>query len=185
MPFKWGRKRIKSVLPTQSSSSETTSQNLVEVAGAVSQPEIVELSYEYTIPDLSLVAQKPGECVFSPIFFAKSHPGIQWRLIICPNGKNERSKGHLSLFLGRVFNKDNLDDNLPVSANFKLVALRNGKELESLVSEDPSRFTLSTRYWGNSKFICQDKLKGNHSELKITCSLVVQAKRICFSGPSW
>ena len=103
MPFKWGRKRIKSVLPTQSSSSETTSQNLVEVAGAVSQPEIVELSYEYTIPDLSLVAQKPGECVFSPIFFAKSHPGIQWRLIICPNGKNERSKGPLESLLGTSF----------------------------------------------------------------------------------
>jgi len=168
-----------------SSFSIGPSQRLVEKARAVSQPEIVELSYEYTIPDLSLLPQKPGEYVSSSVFHAKSHKNIAWKLKIYPNGDLGDTQGHLSIYLRRCFLRD--QEKTPsavikyVSACYKISLLKNGKEIVSKMAED---YFYSSKGLGWSKFLSLDQLKGvNNAELKIVCSLVLEADRITTTCP--
>ena len=167
-----------------SSFSIGPSQRLVEKARAVSQPEIEELSYEYTIPDLSLVPQKPGECVSSSVFHAKSHANIAWKLKIYPNGILEDSQGHLSINLRRSFLRDQdktLSAAKSVGACYKISLLKNGKEIVSKMADD---YSCSSNNFGWSKFLSLDQLKGvNNAELKIVCSLVFEADRITTTCP--
>jgi hypothetical protein len=162
-----------------SSFSIGPSQRLVEKARAVSQPEIVELSYEYTIPDLSLLPQNSGKFISSPVIYAKSHKHILWKLRIYPNGDLEDTQGHLSLYLKRSFRDKEKIPN--VSACYKISLLKNGKEIVSRQADDYFN-SLSCVGW--CKFLSLDQLKGvNNAELKIVCSLVFEAERVTTVSP--
>lgn len=159
-----------------SSSSNGVSNHLVEKIRTVSQPEMVELSYEYITADLRLLPQKPGECVSSPIFQSKLHPGIQWQLQIYPNGDKDESKSHLSLYLIRICKEE--EKGKVVSTHFKMSVLRNG------VEKARRTYCLFQPIdkWGWTKFCSLDELNGKDSQfsndqLKVVCSLVYEAKR--------
>ena len=162
-----------------SSSSVGASHRLVEKIRTVSQPEMVELSYEYTIPDLSLLSQKIGEHIEIPAFKSKSHPDIMWCLWIYPNGNSEKSKGSLSVFLERICKEE--DEEKCVPCYFKVCVLRNGVEI---VDQLYHLFQSKTSNWGWLKFCSLDRLKSEGNQigkdnhyLKIVCSLVFEAKR--------
>ena len=152
----------------------------VEKITVVSQPEMVELSYEYTLTDPCLLPQKTGEFILSKIFHAKSHPDIQWQLVIFPNGQSaEKDKGHLSLFIMRVYVNEEEDQSIfPVDLTF--TALRNGEELKT--SSNKGIILLSPdKMKGLFKFLNRDDMKSedgqSSSELKIICTLIYAAKR--------
>ena len=163
--------------------SSGSSLRLVEKARAFSQPELVELTFEYTIPDLSLLPQKNGEGVCSPSFYAKSHENIKWCFQIYPNGNSEESKGHLSVFL---YNKSVQENSiLPVTAKYKVTVLKNGEVIRCATS-GYNEFTSRSFSWGWIKFLSLDQLKseGNQeTELNFVCQLVCEVKRVSMTDP--
>ena len=140
----------KANLSINSSSSSGGSHRLVEKIRTVSQPEMVDLSYEYTIADVSLLPQNPGDFVSSPCFHAKMHPSIKWHLQIYPNGNNEESRGYLSIYL-YCTNLKQEEKAVPVVAHFKFTVFKNGEKLGSAISKKPRPFTDTERNWGFKK----------------------------------
>ena len=192
-PEEWRKQKSEidnSLLPlakrVKSSTSESTHHHLVERARSVSRPELVELTFKYTISDLSLLPQRTRQVVFSPLFCAKSHENIKWQLQVYPNGDSEVSKGHLGLFLLNKSVKDNLIP--PVSAGFKFVILKSGQEIETGINSYRVEFTSNFSSWGSKKFLSLDQLKNvdinQENELTIVCSIVFEAKRVCLMEPS-
>ena len=65
-----------STLKMTDSLSTLMAKRTVENVWARSQRQTIECSYEYVIPDLSLLTQKVGEKVDSPLFFVKGNENI-------------------------------------------------------------------------------------------------------------
>ena len=155
----------------------SSSSRLKEKADIVSQAQMVKLTYEYTIAELSLLPQKTGERVHSPTFKAKSHPDMRWKLTIYPNGEDKDSKGHLGLYLHRC-NLTTEVDSAPVAVYYKFTVLMNEEELKCFAPQKPRLFTTSTNNWGLRKFLSVDQLKCEGiNELKIVCTLIYEGKR--------
>ena len=94
---------------------------------ASQQQQMVELYYDFIIKEPSFLVQKKGECVYSPMFFAKANDKIRWRLKIFPNEGAEESKDFLGLYLERV-----LEPGQPaIVVKFKVLGLlKNEKKIE-------------------------------------------------------
>lgn len=149
---------------------------LVESVQARSQSEIVELTYEYLVPDCSQLSQQTGECIFSPVFYAKSQPYIQWRLRIYPKG-SKNSKGHLGLFLERVCMTEK---DQPVIVKLKFTILRNDKPISFIWSVSHSIASLHEGLGWND-LVSQEQLRSDSNkqktELKVVCHLVCEVQR--------
>lgn len=147
---------------------------LVEKGLFVSQCEVSELSYEYSIPDLSFLTQKNGESYLTPTFFSKSYPEIQWQLKIFPKGYNKDTENYLSIFLQLKSSKDP-----PVVAVYKLTVINSdGVEVLSWLTNSPHPYTHSAPSFGWTKMASLDQLKGSQSNgLKLICQLICQVKR--------
>ena len=148
------------------------STRLVEKAKAVSRPELVELFFEFIIPDFSLLTQKNGEAVYSPSFHSKCHENIKWKLKIQPDGRTEETKGYLGIFLYNKSVRENAI--LTVTATHKFAVFKNG---ENKVSKKGTynKFTSCDPSWGWEKLVSLDQLKseGNQeTEIKLVCHLV-------------
>lgn len=141
-----------------------------------SQSEIVELSFDHTITDFNLLPQKAGECLFSPVFYATSHPSNQWRVRIYPKGFTSSSK-RFSLFLERVNMKDKED---AVTVKIKLTLWKNGNKLSSVWCI-PCHLSAKANSFGWPDCLSQDLLrsetKNQTSELKMSFYLVCEVKR--------
>ena len=164
--------------------SSGSSLRLVEKARAFSRPELVELTFEYTIPDLSLLPQKNGEGVCSPSFYAKSHENVKWYLKIYPNGRTEESIGYLDLFLVNKSVQEN--SILPVTAKYQLTILKNGEKTK-YASSGYHEFTSSRCGLGWGQLLSLDKLKsdGNRETvLNLVCHLICEVKRVCLTDSS-
>ena len=150
---------------------------MVENIRAASHREVVELVYEHTIADLSLLPQKNGQSYLTPVFAARSHPCIEWNLKIFPKGEGNDDENHLSVFLNRVLRRDDS----PVVALFKIDLIRNGKLILSRSCNPAQQYTLKTTSFGLLKLISLDQLKNGDSkgtELKIACHLICEVKRV-------
>ena len=139
----------------------------------------MELTYEYAIPDFSLLTQENGQAVYCPPFCSKSYKNIQWHLEIYPNGIKEESKGHLSLFLS-------LDEPVQreTTAEYKVSILKNEAVIHSRKG-GPNKFT-SEVDWGFEEFVSVDQLReenNNQTVTKIVCTLVFEAERIYLTDP--
>lgn len=149
---------------------------LVESVQARSQSEIVELTYEYIVPDCNKLTQQTGECIFSPVFHTKSQPTIQWRLRIYPKG-SKNSKGHLGLFLERV---NMTEKHQPVIVKLKFTVLRNDKLVSFIWSVSHSIASLHEGLGWND-LVSQEHLRSDSNkqkiELKIVCHLVCEVQR--------
>ena len=159
----------------------SSAQHSLESARAVSQREVIELSYEYTIPDFNLLPQETGDILVSPVFFAKSHPNLQWCLQIYPKGDCEETKDRMSVFVARVYQTKK---DLPVIARCKFTVFRNGKEIISRWTP-PLQFSLSMKNdgWGMPKFLSLDKLESDNNnqqgkEVIVACHLVCEVQRV-------
>ena len=158
--------------------SGSAGNRLIESVLARSQSEIVELTYEYRVPDSYLLHQKSGECLFSPVFHAKSQPGIQWRLRIYPKG-SRNSKGNLGLFLERV-NMSEKDQ--PVTVKLRFTLLRNDKPIFFIWSVPHTIASLHEGLgWNDLVTHDQLKIENNNTkqkvELKILCHLICETQR--------
>jgi len=150
---------------------------LFESVMARSQSEIVELTYEYIVPDCNQLIQQTGECIFSPVFHAKSQPTIQWRLRIYPKG-SKNSKGHLGLFLERV---NMTEKDQPVIVKLKFTILRNDKPVSFIWSVSHS-IASQHEGLGWNDLVSQEQLRSDTSnkqkiELKVVCHLVCEVQR--------
>lgn len=191
MAHKGSGKRTSESQPPSSSLSKrahllkTNGISLTERMESISWSGIVELVYEFTVPDNSLLMnKKTGEFFSSPIFYAKSHKNIKWQIKIFPNGRQENSKGYLSVYLCRVYSKDT--NNPPVTTRFNFVLLKNGNELCSEPVAQPMHYSYPHREWGSRRFLSLEDLqiKGHRKyELKIVCSLVCEINRLYISSP--
>ena len=152
-------------------------KRLIENARASSQCEIVELTFEYTIPDFNLLPQGNGQYLLTPSFFSKSHPDILWNLVIYPRGKDEQSRGFTSLFLERVTKVNNAD----VVARYKQTVLRNGKVVVSEWFDPPHHFIRNSLSIGFPKYLSLNQLlSGDNSkviEVKIIGHLIFEIGR--------
>ena len=167
------------ILPSNSSNSSR--MHLIENARAVSQSEIVRLTYEYWIPEFSLLPKKIGEPITSPQFYSRSYPNICWALKIYPIGRCEESNGHLGIFLYADF-KGKESSNMSVIAWFKLAIFSNGEENVSRQHPEPLKFTANSNWgWEKMRSFYQlqtvDSNRQLEDELKIVCSLVFEVKR--------
>ena len=178
MHSKGSNKRKIVVMPTTTGAKRTNaSHRLVENFTAVSQPEIVQLNYEYTIPDFSLLPQKTGEFVLSPPFFSTKHKHLEWQLVIFPYGADEDCKGYLSLFLEFKAVTEEKGSVVAIPAYLTLTVFKNGDEVGT---DSFIRLFSSKKSHGWVKFLKLNDLKSNCSEeneLKIFCSLVFDVKR--------
>jgi len=156
MPPKGSIKKPEETVPTQSK-LYTKSKHLVESGRAVSQRDVIELNYEFTIPDFNLLPQETGNYLTSPVFFAKSHPNICWCLQVYPKGDCEASKDHISLFVARVYRSK---EDLPVIARCKFSLLRNHSEIFTR-STPPLEFKIDMKNdgWGCENFLVWIRLK--------------------------
>ena len=128
------------------------SKSSVENAWACSKRDVIKCSYNYVIPDLSLLTQKVGEFVTSPIFSSKSNEAIRWRLKIYPTGVNTESKDHLSVYLQRVMGDAAEKDSLTVVSSFTCSIFKNDKQIVSK-SFDRQAFDLKSQTWGWEKCV--------------------------------
>ena len=163
--------------------STLMAKRTVENVWARSQRQTIECTYEYVIPDLSLLTQKVGEKVDSPLFFVKGNENIRWRLNIYPSGHNDANKGYLSLFLEQV----SVESDLPVyTVTFKVNLSNNGNPVASN-SFAHKEFNPQLKTWGWAKFVNLGTLKNTGSYygqttqqttvLKFSCHLVCELQR--------
>ena len=157
--------------------NHSSAKRLIENARASSQCEIVELTFEYTIPDFNLLPQGNGQYLLTTSFFSKSHPDILWNLVIYPRGKDEQSRGFTSLFLERVTKVNNAD----VVARYKQTVLRNGKVVVSEWFDPPHHFIRNSLSIGFPKYLSLNQLlSGDNSkviEVKIIGHLIFEIGR--------
>ena len=78
--------------------STVTVDRMIEHVQSVSQREVVELVFDHTIHELSLLPQKNGESYLTKVFNARSHPSIKWKLEIFPKGSSLDDKDWVSIF---------------------------------------------------------------------------------------
>ena len=93
--------------------NHSSAKQLIEIARASSQCEIVELTFECTIPDFNLLPHGNDQYLATPSFFSNGHPDILWYLVIYPRGNNEQFRGFTSLFLGSVGPRSTMLTSLP------------------------------------------------------------------------
>ena len=131
MPSKSSRKRKKIEeapaveLKVALSNRISTNPRLVEKATVISQREVVQHSYEYTIPDINLLPQKIDQHFDSPPFSSDSHPDIQWCLRMYPKGCWDTSKFAVEL------RNVKLKEKLPVVVKCQFSFFNNGVEIQS------------------------------------------------------
>lgn len=157
--------------------NHSPSKRWIESVRASSQCEIVELTFEYTIPNFNLLPQGNGNYLVTPSFFSKSHPDILWNLVIYPRSKDEQSRGYTSLFLERVTKVNNVD----VVARYKQTVLLNGKEVLSEWFDPHHHFIRNSSSIGFPKYLrINHLLRGDNSkviELKIIGHLIFEVNR--------
>jgi len=157
--------------------------HLIENARAVSQSEIVSLTY--AIPEFSLLPKKIGEHLPCCEFYSRSYPNICWGLKIYPIGRSEESINHLGIFVCVDF-KGKESSSMSVIAWLKVILLKNGKEIVSRQHTGSLKFTANSN-WGWEKVQSLDQLQtidNNQQQegtLQIFCNLVFEVKRDCIT----
>ena len=58
-----------------------------------------KIDHVFVVNEFSLLPQKQGESITSPVFYNRSNKEIEWALLVYPKGFNSDSKDHLSLFV--------------------------------------------------------------------------------------
>ena len=135
----------------------------------------MELLYQYSIADLSLLPQKTGEPYFTPTYFSKSHPNMKWRLQIYPNGVTEEVQDYLSLFLNRA---DIGEEEPNVVAVFKIL---RKEQIHSRLSQPTQQYNHLSPSFGLLRCVHLDLFKNEKSKesssLKIICHLICEVQR--------
>ena len=142
----------------------------------ISQREVVQHSYEYTIPDINLLPQKIDQHFDSPAFFANSHPDIQWCLRMYPKGCWDTSKFAVEL------RNVTLKEKLPVVVKCQFSFFNNGVEIQSEWAHFTNLYTSPDSFPLHIQ-VSLDKLKrtNDQNELKIVCLLVCEVQRSWFT----
>ncbi|KAH9363562.1 hypothetical protein HPB48_005905 [Haemaphysalis longicornis] len=153
---------------SQSHGLTPASQNDTRVAGG-STRQINRLCFTWTINNFSLWGAELGQEIRSPTFSPVGDGNVTWCLVVNPNGINEDSKGHVSVFLLLLSSEEN-----EVHAEFKLSIIDATMEETNLwASGGPKRF-LRGGYHGCDKFIRRECL------LAEACSLLVEGNLVLF-----
>ena len=135
----------------------------------------LEIEFDWVIDQFSLLPQKMGESLQSPIF-TDGH--LNWKLGLYPKGKKEESKDHVSIYLE--------PDQEDISVKFKILFLNKQKQVLA-DNKDWVSVWFRNSEKGFSKFVKVDDLLRNESKnimpadelhyLHIKCWVKYVAKR--------
>uniref|UniRef100_A0A0N5CBT9 Speckle-type POZ protein n=1 Tax=Strongyloides papillosus TaxID=174720 RepID=A0A0N5CBT9_STREA len=129
--------------------------------------EITKFTYTCSIDNFSQRPEKTGESIKFPIYVSGAKDKSEWCLHIYPNGKDEESEGHVSVFL-KFLNPDKAKAKLMFSIlNYK----QEKGNVSDAVSHDFDNERNSTR--GCSKFVNRDFLFSKWSGLLVNDRLTI------------
>uniref|UniRef100_A0A0N5B6T1 BTB domain-containing protein n=1 Tax=Strongyloides papillosus TaxID=174720 RepID=A0A0N5B6T1_STREA len=130
------------------------------------QTDVNNFKYIYTIENFSLCSEKTGEKIISPTFVIGSKDRSEWCLSIYPNGRGEKSKEYVSVFLTLL---------KPEKAKTKYrFSILNDKEEEKNVKFDTeSKDFVKNEGWGYPEFVKRDFLLNKSNGLLINDKLTI------------
>uniref|UniRef100_A0A0N5BZ90 BTB domain-containing protein n=1 Tax=Strongyloides papillosus TaxID=174720 RepID=A0A0N5BZ90_STREA len=133
----------------------------------ISQTDVNNFKYKYTIQNFSLRSEKTGEKIISSTFVIGSKERSEWCLHIYPNGGEEESKEYVSVYL--VLLKP---DKAKAKYRFSIL---NDKEEEKNVkfATESEDFVNNDKGSGFSKFVKRDFLLNESNGLLVNGCLVI------------
>uniref|UniRef100_A0A0K0F3J7 Speckle-type POZ protein-like (inferred by orthology to a human protein) n=1 Tax=Strongyloides venezuelensis TaxID=75913 RepID=A0A0K0F3J7_STRVS len=134
----------------------------------ISQTDVNNFKYMYTIQNFSLRPEKTGEKIISPTFIIGDKERSEWCLLVYPNGDEEDSKGFISVYL-TLLKPDK------AKAKYKFSILNDKKEEKNVKFVTESEDFVKDMGLGFSQFVKRDFLLNesngllNNNKLTIQC----------------
>ncbi|KAH9371749.1 hypothetical protein HPB48_021034 [Haemaphysalis longicornis] len=139
------------------------------------RPKVIKATYTWIVHDFSLRREETGQAMESSAFSASDHDGIQWCLVLYPNGESERCKDYVSVFLRRMFS--NCSSFL---AQYEIAVLGEEGQKVCAVRAPPSRFAFGSACGGFHSFIKRDRLLKGTEHLLPNDRLTIRCEVLAF-----
>lgn len=146
---------------------------LTNDASCATHVKVIKLSYTWVLHNFSLRREENGRRIESSRFSTPVRGKACWLLELYPNGKDEASRGYVSLDIMRASHEKG-----DFLAEYKLSIL-DGEKREVHVQKMTSRFPPWGR-WGFAKFIARDRLLKGADRLLPDDTLTIQCEVLAF-----
>ncbi|XP_077553227.1 protein roadkill-like [Haemaphysalis longicornis] len=134
------------------------------------RPKVIKATYTRIVHDFSLRREQTGQAIS-----ASDHDGIQWCMVLYPNGESERCKDYVSVFLRRMFS--NCSSFL---AQYEIAVLGEERHKVFAVRAPPSRFAFGSACGGFHSFIKRDRLLKGTEHLLPNDRLTIRCEVLAF-----
>lgn len=144
-----------------------------------SKNSVICLEHIWILEKCSLLPQKTGESLLSPIISDQSEK-VEWKLELYPKGQNEENKNFISLFL----KLHNPQPAFKLSATIKLMLLNNKPTVIAQGRVFTKEFYQAS-CWGHAKLFDLNKITPTTlpgDELQVKCQVTYTVKQTSFYG---
>uniref|UniRef100_A0A0K0F351 Speckle-type POZ protein-like (inferred by orthology to a human protein) n=1 Tax=Strongyloides venezuelensis TaxID=75913 RepID=A0A0K0F351_STRVS len=135
----------------------------------ISQTDVNNFKYKYTIQNFSLRPEKTGEKIISPTFLIGNKERSEWCLHICPNGQDEDSKEFISVYL-TLLKPDK------AKAKYRFSIFNDKKEEKNVKFVTESEDFVKDVGLGFSQFVKRDFLLNESNGLLTNNKLTIQCE---------
>uniref|UniRef100_A0A0K0EWN4 Speckle-type POZ protein-like (inferred by orthology to a human protein) n=1 Tax=Strongyloides venezuelensis TaxID=75913 RepID=A0A0K0EWN4_STRVS len=139
----------------------------------ISQTDVYNFKYKYTIQNFSLRPEKTGEKIISPTFVVGSKERSEWCLHIYPNGQDEDSKEFISVYL-TLLKPDK------AKAKYRFSILNNKQREKNVKFVSESENFVKDIGLGFSQFVKKDFLLERSNSLLFNDKLTIQCEAEIF-----